>query len=276
MPDQGDLRYPPGADRSALEAGHARTIEELERRFTAASEDSQRDWELKARTLEASLTLLGGGPPQADEAVAAQFAAARDYVRGIRPTRSRPPAGHNPARYPPYDFSWTGVSNGGIGTLSIYGPDKSSGEIGADLWSSTAGAGSTGVYVGDWFYSQSEDTWSVLVQASISGVGAVGAAFGYAEAYAGLELFVRDHGSGATYSAVTDVYNKSADGFGFDVTRFNKYVATVTSVPVHANTWYEVWAGAVQNVYAAGLVADAVSNYAMWVSPIAAGPLVIF
>jgi hypothetical protein len=52
-----------------------------------------------------------------------------------------------------------------------------------------AGGGASGAYVGDWFYSQSEDTWSVSAQANVWGIGYVGAPFSYASAYAGLQLW---------------------------------------------------------------------------------------
>jgi hypothetical protein len=39
-----------------------------------------------------------------------------------------------------------------------------------------------------------------------------------ASAYAGLQLFVRDDSTGDVYVTTTDVYNDSADGFGFNIT----------------------------------------------------------
>ncbi len=109
------------------------------------------------------------------------------------------------------------------------------------------------------------------------GAGYVASAFGYASAYAGLQLFVRDHSTGDVYVTTTDIYNKSADGFGFDITRFDgNLISALYYVPVHANSWYEVWGGAVQHAYAGGIVADAVSNFDMYVSPIAASGIIIF
>jgi hypothetical protein len=277
MTEPEDVKYPQGADRRALESGHARTIEEHERLFAAAHDKFLRHSEHKAGALNVSLGLLGVSPEQVEGAAAEQYAAGRDYVRGIHLAPEPPPSGHNPVRYAPYDFSWSGINCGGINACKTYGPDRVTGEIGADLFSSTAGGGSSGVYVGDWFYSQSEDTWSVSVQAYVWGVGYVASAFGYAAAYAGLQLFVRDHSNGNTYTTTTDIYNKSADGFGFDITEFDSTTVSVLSyIPVHANTWYEVWGGAVQHAYAGGIVADAVSNFDMYVSPIAASGIVIF
>jgi hypothetical protein len=142
-------------------------------------------------------------------------------VRGTQLSPEPPPSGHNPVRYPPYDFSWSGINCDGIDACKLYGPDKNTGEVGADLFTSTAGGASSGAYVGDWFYSQSEETWGVSVQAYVWGAGYVASAFGYAAAYAGLRLFVRDDSTGNVYAATTDIYNKSADGFGFDITRFH-------------------------------------------------------
>jgi hypothetical protein len=277
MTEHEGIKYPEGADRKVLESGHARAIEEHERRFAAAHDSFLRNSEHKASALNASLALLGFSREQVESAVTEQYAASRDYVRSIRLSPKPPPSGHNPVRYAPYDFSWSGQNCGGIDLCKLYGPDASSGEIGADLFTSTAGGASSGAYVGDWFYSQSEDTWSVSVQAYVWGAGYVASAFGYAAAYAGLQLFVRDHSTGDVYVTTTDIYNKSADGFGFDITQFDGTVISALSyIPVHANSWYEVWGGAVQHAYAGGIVADAVSNFDMYVSPIAASGIVIF
>lgn len=271
------VRYPEGADRRVLESGHARSIKELERRFAAAHEKFLRDSKHKARALGASSALLGFSPKQVQSAVGKQYASSRDYVRGTKLSPKRPVRGHNPVRYAPYDFSWSGKNCGGIDFCKIYGPNAATGEVGADLFSSTAGGGASGAYVGDWFFSQSEDTWSVSVQANVWGIGYTAAAFGYASTYAGLQLFVRDDSTGDVYVTTTDVYNYSADGFGFDITRFDgDIVSAVSYIPVHANAWYEVWGGAVQHAYAGGVVADAVSNFDMYVSPIAASGIVIF
>jgi hypothetical protein len=276
MAEHEDVKYPPGADRKLLESGHARSIEEHEARFAAAHHRFVRASEYKASALNASLELLGFSRERVESAVGEQYAASRDYVRRIKLSPKPPRSGHNPVRYAPYDFSWSGENCGGINACSNYGPNAASGEIGADLFSSTAGGASSGVYVGDWFYSQSEDTWSVSVQAYVWGAGYVASAFGYASAYAGLQLFVRDHSTGDVYVTTTDIYNKSADGFGFDITRFDgNLISALYYVPVHANSWYEIWGGAVQHAYAGGIVADAVSNFDMYVSPIAASGIII-
>jgi hypothetical protein len=221
MTEHEGVTYPEGFDRRVLESGHARAIEEHERRFAAAHDEFLRDSEHKASALNASFELLGFSREQVESAVAEQYAASRDYVRGTQLSPEPPPSGHNPVHYPPYDFSWSGINCDGIDACKLYGPDKNAGEVGADLFTSTAGGASSGAYVGDWFYSQSEETWGVSVQAYVWGAGYVASAFGYAAAYAGLRLFVRDDSTGNVYAATTDIYNKSAYGFGFDITRFH-------------------------------------------------------
>jgi len=276
MAEDGGVRYPPGADRQLLQAGHARSIAEHERRFAEAHERFLRDSEHKARTLDASLRLLGADRHHLEGAVAEQYAAAREYVRSTNLNPKPPPKGHNPVRYAPYDFSWAGHNCGGITLCKTFGPDQSDGHVGADLFSSNAGGAASGVYVGDWFFSQSEDTWSVSVQASVWGVGYAASALGYASGYAGLQLFVRDHSTGDVFVATTDVYNNSADGFGFDISRFDGNIVSVQSyIPVHANVWYEVWGGAVQHAYAGGVIADATTNFHMYISPLAASGIII-
>lgn len=276
MAEHEDVSYPQGADKRSLETGHARSIEEHEARFAAAHHRFLRESELKGHALKASLEVLNPDRKHIEATVGEEYAAGRDYVRRLKLSPKPPTPRHNPVRYPPYDFSWSGINCGGIDACKLYGPNKSSGEIGADLFTSTAGGASSGAYVGDWFYSQSEDTWSVSLQAYVWGAGYVASAFGYAAAYAGLQLFVRDHSTGDVYVTTTDVYNKSADGFGFDITRFDgNLVSALYYVPVHANSWYEVWGGAVQHAYAGGVVADAVTNFDMYISPIAASGIII-
>jgi len=275
--DNEQTRYPRGADQQLLESEHRRAIEEHERRFREDHEAFLRNSELKAQALNPVIDLLGATREEVESAVAEQYRANRDLVRRIQLPPFEPPTGHNPTRYPPYDFSWSGINCGGIDACQLYGPNAATGEVGADLFTSTAGGASSGAYVGDWFYSQSEDTWAASVQAYVYGVGYIAAAFGYASAYAGLQLFIRDHSTGDVYVTTTDIYNKSADVFGFDVTQFNGQTYTAfRSIPVHANAWYEVWGGAVQHAYAGGAAADALSSFGMWISPIAANSFIIF
>jgi hypothetical protein len=115
----------------------------------------------------------------------------------------------------------------------------------------------------------------VGVQANVWGIAYIAAAFGYANAYAGLQLFVRDDSTDETFVQTTDIYNKSADGFGFDVTHVDANYTAGTVIAVHANTWYEVWGGAVQHARAGGLAADAVTNFDMYIGPISASPTII-
>lgn len=276
MTKHEDVKYPQGADRKLLESGHARSLEEHKRRFEAGHETFLHESKLKANALNSSLELLGVDRNQVKASVGDHYAAGREYVRGVKLSPKRPPSEHNPVRYPPYDFSWSGMNCGGIDLCKLYGPNAASGEIGADMGIIEAGGASSGAYVGDWFYSQSNETWSVSVQAYVWGIGYVASAFGYAAAYAGLQLFVRNHSTGDVFVTTTDIYNKSADGFGFDITRTNgKLVSALYYVPAQANTWYEIWGGAVQHAYAGGVVADAVTNFDMYVSPIAASGLII-
>jgi hypothetical protein len=280
MAARGAVRYPAGADRKLLKSAHARTIKELETRFAATHKTFLRHSELTARTLDKSMALLDVDRDQVKRAVGKQFASNFAYVRKTRPPPKRPVRGHNPARYAPYDFSWSGKNCGGIAICSTYGPNQATGEVGLDFHLIEAGEGkgaSGGAYVGDWFFSPSEDTWGMWVAANVWGRAAVGAAFGYANAYAGLQVFVRDDSTDETFVATSDIYNNSVHGFGFDIKNVDDlYVTAGLSIPVHANTWYEVWGGAVQHAYASGAVAGATSRFDMFIGPIFAGEIVIF
>jgi len=275
MAGRRGVRYPAGADRKLLKSAHARTIKELETRFAAAHKTFLRGSELKARTIDKSMALLDVDRDQVKRAVEKQFASNFAFVRKSRRPPKRPLRGHNPARYAPYDFSWSGKNCGGIAICSTYGPNQATGSVGHDLGTIEAGEAAGGAYVGDWFFSQSEDIWSVSVQARVWGIGLVEAAFGYANAYAGLQLFVRDDSTDETFVQTSDIYNNSADGFGFDFTNVDAYYSAQLYIPVHANTWYEVWGGAVQHAYAGGAVAGAASNFDIFIGPISAGGIVI-
>ncbi|MFY9952488.1 hypothetical protein [Bradyrhizobium sp.] len=277
MATRRGVRYPAGADRKLLKTAHARTIKELETRFAAAHKTFLRDSEHKARALDKSMALLNVDRDQVKRAVGKQFASNFAYVRKTRRPPKRPLLrGHNPTRYAPYDFSWSGKNCGGIAICSTYGPNATNGEVGLDLGIYEAGGAAGGAYVGDWFFSQSEDTWSVSVQASVWGRALIEAAFGYASAYAGLQLFVREDSTDETFVITTDIYNNSADGFGFDLTNVDAYYSAQLYIPVHANTWYEVWGGAVQHAYAGGAIAGAACNFDMFIAPIVASGVVIF
>jgi hypothetical protein len=271
------VTYPAGADRKLLKTAHARTIKELEKRFAAAHKTFLRNSGLKARAIDKSMALLNVDRDQVKRAVGKQFASNfADARKTGRPPKRPLLRGHNPARYAPYDFSWSGRNCGGIAICKTYGPNASDGEVGLDLGIIEEGGAAGGAYVGDWFFSQTEDTWNVSVQANVWGIGLVEAAFGYASAYAGLQLFVREDPSGETFVITTDIYNKSADGFGFDWTNVDAYYSAQLDVPVRANTWYEVWGGAVQHAYAGGVAAGAVTNFDMFIAPIVASGIVIF
>lgn len=281
MTEHEGVNYPDGADRGILEAGHARTLEEFDRRFAAQRDEFRNNSEHKANVLNPALEALGLSREQIEHKFTDQSAAAiRDHARNIQLSPEMPPTGHNPVRYPPYDFQWSGTHHFNIAGDGLIGPDRATGKVGAKLIATTTplgGAATTVVYVGDWFYSQSETTWNVAVQAHVTGVGHVWGAGGFSSAYAGLRLFVRDHSTGKVWEKHTDIYNNSVDLFGYDLTEFHgDIVSAAAYIPVHANTWYEVWGGAVQKAWAAGMLADAFSWFIMYVSPVYASEPVLF
>ena len=53
-------------------------------------------------------------------------------------------------------------------------------------------------------------------------------------------------------------------------------ISALSYIPVHANSWYEVWAGAVQHAYAGGPIASATTNFNFYISNMVATPVVIF
>jgi hypothetical protein len=234
MTEHEGVNYPDGADRGILESGHARTLEELDRRFAAQRDEFRSNSEQKANVLNGALDALGLSREQIERAFTDRAAAIRDQIRSIQLSPEIPPSGHNPARYPPYDFHWSGTDHFLAAGDGYIGPDRATGKVGAKLIASTtplAGAITTDVYVGDWFYSQSETTWNVAVQAHVTGVGHVRAAGGLSSAYAGLRLFVRDHSTGKVWETHTDIYSNSVDYFfGYDRTDFHGKIVSAAEV----------------------------------------------
>ena len=121
--------------------------------------------------------------------------------------------------------------------------------------------------VGFWFYSSGEGSLNITSYATVWGRGYVfSGLFGYASAYAGLRLVVYGPGTANPSIATTDIYNNWGV-LEFDITSFDWVTFSVSlSVPAQPG-WYFAWTDAVQSAYAGG-IADAVSNFDMYVGPV--------
>jgi|SRR2546421_1951409 len=264
-------QFPSGFDQQALEKLQQSGVAERDRRFRAAHQDFLE----KAKREEQGLSLITGSlgmkSQNVEHAMAAKRKETQALVRQAQPTPFKPPKGHNPVRYAPFDSPYSAIDCGGITECTLRGPNTETGEIGADLDSFNAGGASAVASVGFWYYSQQEGTLYITAQAWIWGVGHIfSGLFGYASAYCGLRAYIEEYTDSGlnVYTSITDIYNNSS-ALAFDITNFDWVSRTVSiAVPTRANTWYTIWTDDVQSVYASG-IADAVSNFDMYVGPVA-------
>jgi|SRR5579883_78504 hypothetical protein len=264
-------KMPEGVNLEYLNNLQKRGDAAREKEAKAAHQDMLQRAYMHQQGLSSAIEQLGVDEQRIKEAVDAKRTSLQQQMNQRKPPSFTPRKGHNSARYAPFDFQWDSINCGGITSCSLYGPDAELGLIGADLASYNAGGGASNSGVGFWYNASAEGTMFVDVQAYVWGVGYVySALFGYAQAYAGLRVYVEEYSGGNlanVYQATTDIYNDSGVVV-VDVTDFNWEIKNVTiSVPVQANTWYAIWGTAVQNAYAGG-IADAVSNFEMYIGPI--------
>ncbi len=263
------LVYPEGADRQLLRKFQAQALAERKRQFGAEHKAFLRQAAMKAKALSPLVNTLGVSKEEIAKLYAKKRKDMQTFLKKETPPAFRPLTSHNPVRYAPYDMTWSSASWGGITIGFLRGPNAKTGEIGADMGIFNGGGASTVCSVGFWYFAQHDSTLFLSVQASVWGRGYVfSGLFGYASAYAGLRAYVERYSSDfKVFSATTDIY----DDWGvleFDIGTFDWVTRTVgIIVPLRANTWYAIWADAVQHAYAGG-IADSVSNFDMYVGPV--------
>lgn len=263
--------FPKGFDLETLKQMQNQGAALRQQRFNEAHKNHLEQAALKAQGLTAVVEQFGAKSDVVEKAAAERRQAMQNQLLTAKPTPFKPVQGHNPARYAPFDFSWDSINCGGITACSLYGPNAETGEAGADLAIFNGGGSSAEVCNGFWYYSQHEGTLYVDVQAWVWGRGYIfSGLFGYAQAYAGLSTYVEEYVDGVQtgyHKNRADIYNHSGI-LAFDITTFDWVVKNVAiSVPVRANTWYAIWGCLEQNAYAGG-IADAVSNFDMYLAPV--------
>ena len=264
-------KMPEGIDLEFLKNLQKRGDAAREKETKAAYQALLQKAYIHQQGLDPVIEQLGVDEQKIQEAASVKREGLQQQMNQRKPSPFTPRKGHNSARYAPFDFQWDSINCGGITSCSLYGPDAESGIVGADLASYNAGGGYSNSGVGFWYNSPTDGTMSVDVQASVWGVGYVySALFGYAEAYTGLRVYVEEYLDGnlsQVYQATTDIY-KDSGILVLNITEFNWETKDVRiSVPVQANAWYAIWGNAVQDAYAGG-IADAVSNFEMYMGPI--------
>jgi len=273
------MHYPEGADQRLLKRLHTKALAAREKDIKQEHGAFLQRAKLRA---DLSATIKGSVAIDTKRVVDAwrgkrqrtRELYARPRGRGFKPLK-----GHNPARYAPFDVSWQYQQCGSIVLCNLYGPQASSGEIGADLLSIGGLTGATAASaVGFWYFAQQYTellvTAQVLMWAARGYIASIlgGFGLGHAEAYASLRLYVKEYSAaGPAYSSTVELYNH-ASGFwpDFNLNVMDDQTRTVDiAIPVQPGTWYLIWIEAIQHVFAAEpLLDDALSNFQMYVGPV--------
>lgn len=266
---KNQLVFPTGADAKLLKK--LRPKAEAKRLATAKAEHAAFERHLK-EGLAASSTfgkVFGLKRDTVAEQTAAARKANRTKLAKLKAPTIEPLVAHNPTRYAPFDMTWSRVSGGGITVLRPYGPNASSGRTGYSIGIFNGGSVSTRTSVGFWYYAGESGTLHVTLSARIWGRAYVySALFGYASAYAGLRVWIERNSSDfRAWHATNPIYDNNGV-VEFDLRNFDWVTRTVSiSAPVRAHTWYSIWGEAVQSAGAGG-IADAVSNFSMYMGPV--------
>lgn len=261
--------YPAGADASLLRRLRRKAFENRVKMLEAEHAEFVRNAKLQEQGLQPLLKVLKVDRASIAKAVAAVRKSNRTRFSREKAPLFKPLSAHNPTRYAPFDMPWTHVSGGGLTGLRQYGPDLNTGETGFSIGIWNGGSLSTVSSVGFWYYPNSDATLHVNLNASVWGRAYVySALLGYASAYAGLRLYIERYSSDFhVHKATSDIY----DNWGvleLDARKFDWVSRSVSiSLPARRNTWYAIWADAVQRASAGG-IADAVSNFCMYMGPV--------
>lgn len=261
--------YPNGADLKLLKRLEKKR--EAERTAVAKAEHAAFERHLKEGLRDSSpfAKAFGLDREVLVRQVSARRKAHQKALAKLKAPEIQPLKAHNPTRYAPFDLPWSWVSGGGITALTPYGPNVNTGRTGYSIAIFNGGSVSTVSSVGFWYYAGESGSLHITLNANIWGRAFVySALFGYASAYAGLRVWVERNASDfRTWSATTPIYNNNGV-VEFDLREFNWVTRTVSiTVPVRARTWYSIWGDAVQSAGAGG-IADAVSNFSMYMGPV--------
>lgn len=247
----GKMTFPRAADKKLLTGLANRSFENLMKEFERKQRELQRASRTRKEMIVSSQAILGLKKPAIAELSSKAKAryesalAQRPKAGALRPIARASTYGAGGINYPPYSFPWNGgISCGGLSTCSQYGPNASSGQIGADLGGTVATSASSWDGIALWYYSQANAPMVISTQAAVYGQGYANAdIYGYVYAYGDLELLVYD-GSGNQVAGTVNVIYDQSGSFIYNNTYFNgnMYTANV-SVQLAANQWYIVYVG---------------------------------
>ncbi len=188
-----------------------------------------------------------------------------------RPPAPKPPEGHNPSEYPPYELEWSWDSVWGAAYLHHwYGPNGATGRVGTSILvpPGAGGAVSTVSSVGFWYFAPVATTMHAKVQADVWGRTAAVSVGGYVRSRAALRIYVERYDTSGfrTWESSRTVYNKSGHWVA-DYGGVNSIETVDVSLWLRPRVWHAIWGDAVQSVFGTGN-STAVTNFSMTVSPI--------
>jgi hypothetical protein len=232
----------------------------------------QRDFAEEVKLGSQMARRLGRMLPLSRREREAELEVARKMMRRLI-KRGRPPGlevlrAHNPTRYAPYDASWTDSTPAFLAGSSFFGPDASTGLVGAEMWSAVTGAAVGESLVGFWDFTQPAGTLYVRLAASMYGQAAASAFGGFALAQTDLVVIVQQHtmlGIVKTATNTASIFKLVAPLFGVQTFKiYSNEVKSVTiSVPLGRGTLFSIWGGLLQRCGAGGVAAASQSLHCL-------------
>jgi hypothetical protein len=281
MRPEAQMTFPKGADRRLLERFARKSLAEREKRFNRC----QKDLLLPETSLEQRVDL----DEKAQKAFAdLQRRLKREFSSRPKPPKFVPLKGHNPARYAPFEYQTSFIDCGGEGPFDscvLRGPNKITGQIGANLQNFAAAADPTDLLtamctVGFWFFAPESGTLRVTAQVFLNGRAKTTTFLSAVlnpptgVAYAGVEVCVEEFNPVHSLSqSVTDIFRSRLSGLTLtdspfilvNRAEFPCWEARTVSVfkPVRQFEWYLVTVSALQHV-----IRNGVSDFDMFVGPV--------
>jgi len=249
---QGNISYPPSADKKLLKPFEKQHREERVRRFKKEHETFISNAKKSAKSAETLLQHLGISHENRGQI--------EKYLKEIsdkrrRSKRPRPSVkalqSHNIARYAPFDFPilhhyWSGAC-----AYNLNGPDARTGAIGAGNATYAGGGITTQSGVGFWYWASRQLTLQVTAQVSAYAQGEVVALFGYVQSYIGLRAsIIQWTNPRAQASADMPIYDRSGV-ITFDMRpgQGGEIFTAPVAMPVLAGNWYYILVESIQRAY---------------------------
>lgn len=257
-----DTTIPRGLDEKLLRRLHQRTLERRRKRYQEASRQFLRTCKTQAEIQRAVGKASGQRVPELSKEIAEKI---RELQERLRRTKKspRPAKGHNPVRYPPFDFAQGGLlSEHNAGYLANpialpTGPVAATGAAGGFLESAPpitsdygAGQAQSEVGIGLFFWPGGTGTLNVTAQASLNGSWWAISPIWYffATVFGALTVTIEDTQSGNYAFGQTDLANVTS--ISFETGGLTGQYSASISYPIQSTRLYQISAGAMQSVFA--------------------------